>query len=294
MMEDNVQDTTLVNPQILLTALDASSLNFYKEITRLLDLNFFIQTDVLGYQGVSHIASKKYQVKQMLFGYFRHLYPSFNMIVLISVTLISFVFTLCENMRSLQIFIDNFFNLITSLFSPNKPKLVKSQSHRSFSMTIIGFWLLSFTAFVINFKNFIVEDMIIPINLIDSWDDLFHRPEIKIIAQETDSITEYSNLFDTEMALSFRDRISYLFPDYESSDFTGIVSELLSGKSVLINDKLPLISEIMYMQRLKNEKFIEDIHVSKHGGIQQPYFAITTLLADPEFLKAFNFVQANF
>ena len=277
-------------PQIILLALPAPRFELFQQYWNGFGMNI-IHTKTLGIEENSNIAYRKYPGRDVLFPLMQHITPNFGFLLFLCLVLMSGALTVVR--RKAKVLIENTLKLVAYMFSPLKPKVIKTK--QSYSMILIGSWLISALVISISIRNYILEDMVIviPNRVIDSWDDLKNRPEVTIRAMRNDLIIEYASNSDEEMALNFRERIiSFYFDSLLKKSFMNELSlELNSGQSALILNRKTLIYTLIYMNYIINgndPQFLKNFHVSNYGGQHVPYFTFLIKSTGWFLLELFN------
>ena len=140
-------------------------------------------------------------------------------------------------------------------------------------MIVIGSWLQFCLIFGVIFRNYILEDMVIviPNRVIDSWDDLKDRIEVKIRASDIDYIARYVSSSNDTMAVNFRNRLeTYDKFTYDDPDFIlKLIDEISSGQTAWVQSRTTLIYELIrnYVElNYSDPLFLQRLHISKYGG----------------------------
>ena len=195
-------------PHFLLSGLAASMFPQFQNFFRSEGMEI-LYTNTLGIEELSCIAYKKYPGNAKLFAFLQHLKP-FSCLSILTCLICSACLLSILNESARQFF-EYLFSLFNTLFSYNMPKL--SKRNRFLSMPIIGSWLLMTTIISIVFRNNILEDMVIviPNIVIDSWEDLYRTPDIRIISESADLLTAYAQQSEDDMAQNFLDRNDCIF-----------------------------------------------------------------------------------
>ena len=261
-------------PQVILSPLDASSYKLIRDVYQFFGLDI-ITSDIISYNSPSYIAYIKIPGHKIFFKYFQRIEIYFGFIFLIVMVFISFAITFFQ--KPLNLKFEYIFILFQTLFSPIMPKI--NSEKRSYSMILIGCWLLSVFLIKILFQNWILEDMVIviPNRVIDSWDDLNDRPDVGIYVPTTDRLVKYCEVSKDQMALNFNPRLKrYDLNDIYNQTFVNqLISDLSTGKSALIESRNSLIYTLMHLNKVnvrKDRGFLERLHISKSGGGSVPYF----------------------
>jgi len=159
-------------------------------------------------------------------------------------------------------------------------RLVPSETIRespkdSFKRILLSFWLLSCTIFLSSYagvlRGFFVRSL--PNELIDSWEQLFDRKELRIATKmEISFISHFAqtHINDSQMAQDFSSRIEGVLINDEDIlaeyyDKTSNYQYVLSAQNFELEEFLITIGET-YKRDYKK------VYISKYGGAISPYF----------------------
>ena len=109
----------------------------------------------------------------------------------------------------------------------------------------------------------------IPNRVIDSWEDLYQRKEVKILASETNALVKFTELENTPMAIDFRQRLEALSPDTSEYFRSDMFEKVCSGKYAYATNRLVLIGN-MFMLLNSSEEYLTRLHISREGGGELP------------------------
>ena len=123
----------------------------------------------------------------------------------------------------------------------------------------------------------------IPEKVIDSWEDLMERKELKILINEVAFIYKFANEDDSEMAKNFRKRIVDFSMD--NVDVADIVNKLLTGRYVTSLPTFYIEDCDLYAKKVD---LCERIHVSRFGGATSSYFIALNILINKNIEKNLN------
>lgn len=137
--------------------------------------------------------------------------------------------------------------------------------------------------------------------MIDSWEDLYENNHVEIAALEQDTFTQYALDESTAMACDFASRITiWRFEDwYNDNKLLELAVNMSTGQTAMIKSKLTLKFFMLLMSALLDEMlmnygFLEDMHISKYGAWNLPYFIATTKKMDHPHVTNLNDVYVKF
>ncbi len=189
--------------------------------------------------------------------------------------------------KSFSGFFTNLWNYSYLILSESIPRMHKSWAKRTF-LTV---WLLISTVLLAGYSGVLREFFIksIPNVVIDSWEELYERKELRIATLEVSFIRNFAekNANNDEMAQNFLSRMETL--TYGDSDiFNQALDYIFSEKYVVLAPKY-IIDDCYYF--LPSGRSIEDcekLHVSQYGGVISPYFIPMSNSIDKKIKKNIN------
>ena len=233
-------------------------------------------SSIVGYALPDIILAKTRKGNQSLLQQFQCFNIEIYALILVSIVLISVFMSLYE--RSLKTFFRTFWSYSSVILSDYHSYRAKKSIERLLS----GIWLMSCTVLLAAFSGQLRERIIKPkpIHWIDSWEDLIEWEHLKIeIFNNSNLIFYIENFADKNMTKKLKGRLKrldekeFLKNDrtYDKDiDYEGV----RMGVTALVQDEKYMK---IIKQNLITDNFQEDIdfHISKSGGIPQPYTTIT-------------------
>ena len=137
------------------------------------------------------------------------------------------------------------------------------------------------------FCNFIIDGQVIKVRdiVIDSWSDLTAHEDIEIVVIEKDLMIQYQKEFANKMNI-----IQY--PNIMNDSYLKQLShDMTSGRSAFVLAKQVLTFILLRMAGLVRQSepaFLDNIHVSKRGGMVSPYFITSMLDNEHPYLTSIN------
>ena len=275
--------------QFVIVCVDASEYVNYKKGLDIAGIELF-PTRVIDFTDEAYIAHRKYHGAKQIFEYFKHF--SFGIISMIFLSLFTLSILLSWHKLTFSNFSNQLFETTTALFSRNLPRPCNKSYWRSFTLIVIGSWLISCMFISFLFSGLILDEKVKtnPEIKIDSWDDLYHRSRLKFISIEKTLIAEFINT-DSSMAIDFRKRmIKTTFNEWENPEnWRTWAQKMYSGEIAFVVNKYRLVFRLIQMSRLLNfknsEHFIENLHISREGGSALPFFMISTIDINHTYYK---------
>ena len=165
------------------------------------------------------------------------------------------------------------------------------RAKKLFDRLLSGVWLISCTVLLAAFSGQLREHLLKgkPIKWIDSWQDLYEWDNVKIQSYTTSTLVRFHEKYkDVDpMAKSFSLRT-------EAIDISKFIDSSYLDNNLdydgVRNGSVAIVIDLHYLQILKknliSDDFEEDIdfHISRSGGISQPFFLITTISSFDESL----------
>jgi len=266
---------------MVLTGVDQYNLEVYQE---LLNITLFT-SNYFDFMDVGSIAYKITPRSQPLFTYFQCFSPDLWLFIFALIIVISSIISFNEeNMSKLS---ENIFNVFIILISKSIPNSMKMNN--KLNKLLIGFWLLLVMFLSIMFSSFLLDYMIKPIpnEVIDSWDDLYMRSEVTILAPMNNAIVKYSELENTSMAKSFRSRIDSFLPEDSKEWFDYMYKKMDTGHYALVVKKWNLLFLLSKMSN-NNKEWIKTFHISSNGGLKLPNYLPVLTKMDKNILQFLN------
>ena len=234
---------------------------------------------------VGSIAYKITPRSQPLFTYFQCFSPDLWLFIFALIIVISSIISFNEeNISKLP---ENIFNVFIIFISKSIPNSIKMNI--KFNKLLIGFWLLLVMFLSIMFSSFLLDYMIKPIpnEVIDSWDDLYMRSEVKILAPMNNAIVKYSELENTLMAKSFRSRIESFIASDDNEWRNEMFKKLDSGHYALVTNKWNLLWALLKFSNY-NYDWVKTFHISSNGGSELPNYLPVLTKMDKNIFQLLN------
>ena len=275
-------------PDVMVMTATATQLVFYQEKLSGFGLGFGYSANIDYYElgNIAFITSTEN------LPVFRHL-STFQIDIWIAILISNIVLTLslCLIDKCFTNFWEYFFwfNILFTIKSMPSSFLSDKWS-RTISVTSA---LIENMVLVIFFSALILDSLVraTPIIKIDSWDDLYQRPEVKIIAAVDSPLNQFaqSGSYKPEMAKSFRERIF----EFEWENFydqsQSIYKMLKSGEYAFVKKKIALNYELKrFSIEYDDQELLNDLHVSEDGGGAIPVFIPVDKDMDQALLKRLN------
>ena len=181
-----------------------------------------------------------------------------------------------------------FWSYFVILFSKVIPKYcINGSLGQTF---LLSGWLMAALILSINFSVQFFDKIIsvIPYEKIDSWEDLYKRPNVQIIAFTDCPLRQFALSNESSMAINFRNRLSENIDlgELESGNPRSIYDRLKTGRSALIRKKVALHYQVNRFSKLYSDPhFKYQIHVSKDGGGYMPFYIPVKLDINKYLLK---------
>ena len=212
-------------PDFIGTLCDASLFLTNTEPLKALNMSFSI-TRVIDYTYEGHIAYTIYPGTSEMFS----LFYRFDSLIIIGLilTLITLSIVLSLKHRSVTNFIRVFIECSSILFSKEMPSSLRIEC--SAYRCVLAAWLLASMFISIVFCNLILVEKFktVPKNVINSWNDLFLRKEVEIVAIDLEYFNQYFEDDNSQIALNFRSRLKLM--RYEDSTTPKFIKSL--GKNI--------------------------------------------------------------
>ena len=198
--------------------------------------------------------------------------------------MIAIAFVICLKNRSFK----SFFITIWMYLSVILSDYYSMKISKGFDRFMAGIWLLVCSVLLAAFSGQIWHLLVRaqPIDQIDSWDDLYSKPQWKeknIITFKFLDMDDFINKDESPMALNFQKRVQYLdlyqFHLADNLKFRDNVNKrFLNGQLVGIFDYIFL----NYLKVFQKNSFYPglkegfDFHISRFGAGMKPYFIVFT------------------
>ena len=147
---------------------------------------------------------------------------------------------------------------------------------------------------VLVFNNLLLDYMVraIPNVVIDSWEDLYNTPDIKIVAEDLEFLSKYTNNSSSEMAKNFRKRL-HVFRRREIANQTFLrinTEQYINGQAAYITSKTSMIFHLKYLEALSknHNRLVDTMHLSKYGGPEEQYFLLIPSPTSDHLAHHFN------
>ena len=288
-------------PHFFLRQADLNVLNFYKmNLPYIKKVKNFSASNVIDYQSLSHIAYNIRHGKEELFIYFKYLHYSLDILILVTLLLISITLLFIKNRKitkikeSLVYLIGDTLTLLTVLITSIDKHALFSGKRIGKVMLVLGPWFFSAYLIAIVFNNLLLESMVkaIPNQVIDSWEDLASNKHLKILVENVEFLSQYSLKSNSIMAKRFKGRVQS-FGLQDLANMTMVIEmckDMLNGRAVYVKNKLTMIYHILWYQsncKLGNQ-LVDSMHLSKYGGPSDQYFLIIPSTTSNDLADAFN------
>ena len=269
--------------------IDSSKYYKYAEIVKNL-IDSLSHTRIIDFKDESRIAYRKYPGSKLILPYFQAFYIDNFILIFVSIIVISLLLSWTMDRKH---FINILFDTLNMLYAHHTPYTYHLQN-RLPSRILKGTWLVTSMLLSILFCSRVLDDKLraVPELVIDSWEDLQHKPGVIIITTDDDPLFEFTTTSDSDMALDFKARIDAInvAEQFRKPFLQRLVNELSSGKSAFVNNRLSLIFFMIEISKFKKSgnEFLESMHISKSGGPTLPYFMGTNVKNSEPFLQSFD------
>ena len=197
------------------------------------------------------------------------------MITLVVLTLISIL--MVRHKFSVKKFTETWIDLLINLsITKSIPSSIDSSDY--ISRLVLGPVLVAFFITSVEYCNLILDNQVMkmPDRVIDSWDDLALWKDVGIFGLKYRFMSKFVEQ-DNDMAKNFKKRFKEMSVDYWLGNeiYRDMATNISQGKAVLVRNKLALIFVLIRMaKRIKDEEpdFLDNIHVSRYGSTDLPYF----------------------
>jgi len=276
--------------QIYLMPITSTQLLHYREIIKA--LGFDIKPTInVGFFELGNIACKIKPGIRPLFSYLSIFQIEVWFSILVSLIFISIIISVFKNSWI------SFFKILWRnsiiMVSESSPQFFKIKS--SWEKIIIGVWLFSAMGLSIGFCTYLLDYMIeaIPEVIIDSWNDLYHRKDIKIIVFDDSSMAKFAMDDISDMARSFKSRLETAeIGDWKTNQFKyDLIEKLQTGEYAFVVNKLVLLFALETLAKMiknKDKSFRDSLHVSKDGGGYLSYFIPVNSDINENILESLN------
>ncbi|CAG2101834.1 unnamed protein product [Medioppia subpectinata] len=124
---------------------------------------------------------------------------------------------------------------------------------------------------VSHMTNGLVHITHIPEQRIDSWQDLYDRPGIKIMVFRFNELVTYANTHSTPMARDFLKRIEVITLKQTENFWQTFAKRMESGEYAYVNNPWNMMTTFM-MAGNGSSSLSKKYHISREGGGELPYF----------------------
>ena len=175
----------------------------------------------------------------------------------------------------------NLWNYTYFILSEPIPRIPKSRIKRS----ILSLWFLSCTVLLAAHSS-VLRNIFIrsnPYIVIDSWEDLFERKDLKILVFESSFLKIYAENIDTEMARNFKarmDSIDYIHKTLDQDN----VDKIINGTAVASLPK-QFAEDCSYFQMKTNKELCKELYLSRYGGYNSFNFIPVSKNMDKNILR---------
>ena len=266
--------------------MDTDSANFhhYQEKISILGVKLK-HTITIDYNEFANIAYLKLPGTRPVFTFFQCFETSLYLFMGFMTIFVALVMS--RTRLTLQNLLCNIWNIFTIFLSKTISKDLDMSVKQS--KIIIGAWLIVEFYLTILCASFLLDHMNKPIpnRVIDSWDDLYQRKEVKILASKTNALVKFTELENTPMAMDFHQRLETLEPDTSEYFRRDMFQKVCSGKYAYATNRLVLIGN-MFMLLNSSEEYLSKFHISREGGGELPYFLAVHSTFDQGLLKSLD------
>ncbi len=200
-----------------------------------------------------------------------------NILTILSVLLISLIISLIK--KSINVFFSTIWQLFSVLLSDHLTNVYHSIHER----ILLGVWLLiAGVVFLGAFSGCLRGLMIrkIPVQSIDSWDELYTSwSDLKIIAPNFHTMSDFANEGKSEMARNFYNRIEVHEPSefHNPEFFKEIAEKVATGRYAFVMEWYLLhyykntLTVVKQLRQSKGFNEYLNFHISKEGYGWSPY-----------------------
>jgi hypothetical protein len=195
--------------------------------------------------------------------------------------------------------VKNFFEIVWQYVSVILSDYFSMRTNGHYNRSFAGIWLLVCNLLLAAYAGNLWERLVRPqqIDKIDSWDDLYTKPQwnkLKIRTLEYLDMADFAMTDKSEMAQNFKKRIILIDPFkfiFDDSMVETAINGIFSGKEVFVVDSLAAhyyksSNKFKYIVNQFNEGF--DYHISETGAGSKPYFIIITKRLNKTLTKKLN------
>ena len=294
-LQDLIRIINEGSPQFFLRQADTNVLNFYNlNKAYFKKIKHFSGSNVIDYQALSYIAYKAYPGKKELFIYFKFFDYTQYLIILLTLMLISNTLMIIHNRIGFERFLSNIGTLSTVLITSVYHRSIVKGKITMKNMFVLGPWFLTAFFIAIMFNNLILDSMetVIPNQVIDSWEDLETKKNVKIIAENVEFLVQFSKKSNSKMASNFRNRFQEFNLEHvhNMTIMNDIANDLISGRAAYVKNKVTIAYNILYLQAIfkLGNRLLDSLHLSENGGPDEQYFIIIPSTTPKNLADKFN------
>lgn len=233
----------------------------------------------------SHFLSKANLGECAKFSYLRSFDTNVWLLTIFILIIISFISQL--KVMSISQFTATLWRYASVLFSePIERLFFKKLQQKLSNRIVLCVWLLSCTILLSSFSGVLRGFFItrIPHIVIDSWEDLYAIKNMRIYSQSISFLSNYVSESKSEMAIEFEKRIDMFETGINSTTAKIMLKDVYRGTHVMewTKDRLEIDIPTYAQSNLKG------LHISKHGGGEQPYFVVMSPTIDAQTENVVN------
>ena len=194
-------------PDILLIPFDTNNFEHYKNLLAMVfDVSHSVTID---YMDSGSVLYRVQSGSQPMLSYFQCFSPSLWTLILMLGIMVSIILTSTSKSWS------NVFDITWSVLVLMFAKYIQNSIDlkQPLNKLVMTTWLILVMTLSIIFSNFLLDYLIQPIPdlRIDSWTDLYHRNELKILTIPSNSFVTFAETSDTDMAKNFKSRYELIY-----------------------------------------------------------------------------------
>ena len=281
-------------PNFILAPFVYTNFEFINEHLRNFGLDDIFPTNSIDHFEQGNIAYRIDSGSDVWFKYFHCFSSTVWLFLTLTLLCYSLIYTIYENLSgNLITILDTLWNFFVVVYSKGLPKPFETTNN--FKRILIIYWVYLVLIINILFCTYLLDFMVkvIPDIVIDSWDDLFNKNDVKIITMSSSPIEKFALESNTELALNFRNRIETFELEELNEDefFNSILLNIIKGTHVYVNTRLTLVIHLKLMAKyLGDMQLLKQVYVSKRGGGSLSYFIGATHTTDQDLIEKVNFL----
>jgi hypothetical protein len=195
--------------------------------------------------------------------------------------------------------IKNYFQIVWQYVSLILSDYFLLRNNRHYNRSFAAIWLLICNVLLASYSGHLWDVLVRPqaIDKIDSWDDLYTKPQwnkLKIRTPEFLDMADFAMYDKSEMAQNFKKRIILINPfDFLFDENLGKTAfeAMMSGEEVNAADELLLHYYKSFHKHSPAKKGFDegfDYHISESGSGLKPYFIVFNERIDGTLTKKLN------